>query len=168
MAEKRAPHLLMTEEKNTMFLRDKRISWTSIRSYLSDAGVSVSSKTIKSRLADLLNAHPPTKYNAVASGHRSRDLGQTFLEKRNAVTQKCYHSWKYPKNLESPRVSSPGFGNGVRCYSTGRLRVTTPNEDRYLAVTAKRNRRSTSSDLSRQLSSATGTRVSQGRPYTDA
>ncbi|GFS60825.1 uncharacterized protein TNCV_2002051 [Trichonephila clavipes] len=28
-------------------------------------------------------------------------------------------------------------GNGSRCYSTGRPRVTTPNEDRYLAVTAK-------------------------------
>ncbi|PRD28087.1 UNVERIFIED_CONTAM: hypothetical protein NCL1_33486 [Trichonephila clavipes] len=34
-------------------------------------------------------------------------------------------------------------GNVSRCYSTGRPRVTTPNEDRYLAVTAKRNRRST-------------------------
>ncbi|GBL73817.1 hypothetical protein AVEN_230782-1 [Araneus ventricosus] len=51
-------------------------------------------------------------------------------------------------------------GNVSRCYSTGRPRVTTPNEDRYLAVTAKRNRRSTASDLSRQLSSATGTTVS--------
>ncbi|GBO05460.1 hypothetical protein AVEN_18778-1 [Araneus ventricosus] len=40
-------------------------------------------------------------------------------------------------------------GNVSRCYSTGRLRVTTSNEDRYLAVTAKRNRRSTASDLSR-------------------
>ncbi|GFY25025.1 uncharacterized protein TNCV_2692161 [Trichonephila clavipes] len=29
-------------------------------------------------------------------------------------------------------------GNVSRCYSTGHLRVTTPNEDRYLAVTAKR------------------------------
>ncbi|GFW08165.1 uncharacterized protein TNCV_2979321 [Trichonephila clavipes] len=36
-------------------------------------------------------------------------------------------SWKYPTNLESPRVSSPGFGNDSkddgnvsRCYSTGR------------------------------------------------
>ncbi|GFX29297.1 transposable element Tcb1 transposase [Trichonephila clavipes] len=37
--------------------------------------------------------------------------------------------------------------NVSRCYSTGRPRVTTPNEDRYLAVTAKRNRRSTASDL---------------------
>ncbi|GFX62398.1 uncharacterized protein TNCV_1381231 [Trichonephila clavipes] len=46
-------------------------------------------------------------------------------------------------------------GNVSRCYNTGRPRVTTLNEDRYLAVTAKRNRRSTASDLSRQLSSVT-------------
>ncbi|GFU84534.1 transposable element Tcb1 transposase [Trichonephila clavipes] len=54
-------------------------------------------------------------------------------------------------------------GNVSRCYNTGRPRVTTPNEDRYLAVTAKRNRRNTASDLSRQLSSATapGTRYHQ-------
>ncbi|GFX47199.1 transposable element Tcb1 transposase [Trichonephila clavipes] len=52
-------------------------------------------------------------------------------------------------------------GNVSRCYSTGRPRVTTPNEVRYLAVTAKRNRRSTASDLSRQLSSATGTTISR-------
>ncbi|GFT24697.1 transposable element Tcb1 transposase [Trichonephila clavipes] len=50
-------------------------------------------------------------------------------------------------------------GNVSRCYSTSRCRVTTPNEDRYLAVTSKRNRRSTASDLSSQLSSATGTTV---------
>ncbi|GFU28414.1 HTH_Tnp_Tc3_2 domain-containing protein [Trichonephila clavipes] len=77
-------------------------------------------------------------------------------------------------SLESPRVSSPRFNNDskmmvmrVDVYSTGRHRVTTPNEDRYiyLAVTAKRNRRSTASDLSRQLSSAIGT-LFQGRPYT--
>ncbi|GFV29019.1 uncharacterized protein TNCV_1378701 [Trichonephila clavipes] len=30
-------------------------------------------------------------------------------------------------------------GNVSRCYSTGRPQVTTPNEDWYLAVTAKRN-----------------------------
>ncbi|GFS61004.1 transposable element Tcb1 transposase [Trichonephila clavipes] len=58
-------------------------------------------------------------------------------------------------------------GNVSRCYSTGRLRVTTSNEDRYiyLAVTAKRNRRSTASDLSRQLSSATGTTISRQTVY---
>ncbi|GFS81114.1 HTH_Tnp_Tc3_2 domain-containing protein [Trichonephila clavipes] len=35
----------------------------------------------------------------------------------------------------------------------------------YLAVTAKRNRRSTAADLSRQLSSATGTTVSRQTVY---
>ncbi|KFM57132.1 hypothetical protein X975_07611, partial [Stegodyphus mimosarum] len=46
-------------------------------------------------------------------------------------------------------------GNVSRRYSTGR----------YLAVTAKRNRRSTASDLSRQLSSATGTTISRQTAY---
>ncbi|GFT99657.1 transposable element Tcb1 transposase [Trichonephila clavipes] len=56
-------------------------------------------------------------------------------------------------------------GNVSRCYSTGRPRVTTLTEDPYLAVTAKRNRRSTASDLSRQLSSATSTIVSRQTVY---
>ncbi|GFU52532.1 transposable element Tcb1 transposase [Trichonephila clavipes] len=58
-------------------------------------------------------------------------------------------------------------GNVSRCYSTGRPRVTMPDEGRYiyLAVTAKRNRRSTASDMSRQLSSATGTTVSRQTVY---
>ncbi|GFX62941.1 HTH_Tnp_Tc3_2 domain-containing protein [Trichonephila clavipes] len=55
--------------------------------------------------------------------------------------------------------------NVSRCYSTGRPGVTTLNEDRYLAVTAKSNRRSTASDQSRQLSSATGTTVSRQTVY---
>ncbi|GFS99843.1 transposable element Tcb1 transposase [Trichonephila clavipes] len=57
-------------------------------------------------------------------------------------------------------------GNVSRSYSTGRPRVTTPNEDRYLCTgTTKRYRRSTASDLSRQLSSATGTTVSRQTVY---
>ncbi|GFU50351.1 transposable element Tcb1 transposase [Trichonephila clavipes] len=54
-------------------------------------------------------------------------------------------SWKYLKNLESPRVSSPGFGN----------------DSKMMVI----NRRSTASDLSRQLSSATGTTVSRQTVY---
>ncbi|GFW29761.1 transposable element Tcb2 transposase [Trichonephila clavipes] len=54
-------------------------------------------------------------------------------------------------------------GNVSRCYSKGLPRVTTPNE--YLAITAKRNRRNTASDLSRQLSSATGMTVSRQTVY---
>ncbi|GFY28683.1 transposable element Tcb1 transposase [Trichonephila clavipes] len=48
-------------------------------------------------------------------------------------------------------------GNVSRCYSTGRPRVTTPNEDL--------NRRSTASDLSRQVFSATDTTVSRQAVY---
>ncbi|GFV42964.1 transposable element Tcb1 transposase [Trichonephila clavipes] len=54
-------------------------------------------------------------------------------------------SWKYPRNLESPRVSSPGFGN----------------DSKMMVI----NRRSTASDLSCQLSSTTGTTVSRQTVY---
>ncbi|GFU51914.1 transposable element Tcb1 transposase [Trichonephila clavipes] len=54
-------------------------------------------------------------------------------------------SWKYPRNLESPRVPSPGF-----------------RDDSKIIVI---NRRNTASDLSRQLPSATGTTVSRQSVY---
>ncbi|GFT69467.1 transposable element Tcb1 transposase [Trichonephila clavipes] len=56
-------------------------------------------------------------------------------------------------------------GKVSRCYRPGHPRVTTTNEHRYLAVTAKRNRWITASDLSRLLSSATGTTVSRQTVY---
>ncbi|GFX27413.1 transposable element Tcb1 transposase [Trichonephila clavipes] len=54
-------------------------------------------------------------------------------------------SWKYPRNLESPRMSSPGFDN----------------DSKRIVI----NRRSTALDLSRQLSSATGRTVSRQTVY---
>ncbi|GFV96750.1 transposable element Tcb1 transposase [Trichonephila clavipes] len=54
-------------------------------------------------------------------------------------------SWKYPRNLELPRVSSPGFGN----------------DSKRMVI----NRRSTASDLSRQLSSAIDTTLSRQTVY---
>ncbi|GFX83286.1 transposable element Tcb1 transposase [Trichonephila clavipes] len=54
-------------------------------------------------------------------------------------------SWKYLRNLKSPRVSSPGFDN----------------HSKMMII----NRRSTASDLSRQLSSATCTTVSRQTVY---
>ncbi|GFY21004.1 transposable element Tcb1 transposase [Trichonephila clavipes] len=50
-------------------------------------------------------------------------------------------SGKYPRNIKSPRVSSPGFGNDCKMMVI--------------------NRRSAASFLSSQLSSATGTTVSR-------
>ncbi|GFW13203.1 uncharacterized protein TNCV_4121041 [Trichonephila clavipes] len=58
-------------------------------------------------------------------------------------------------------------GNVSRCCSTSRPLVTTLNEDEYLAVTAKRNKRSTHQTClvsSLQLP----VRQFQGRPCTDA
>ncbi|GFU95870.1 transposable element Tcb2 transposase [Trichonephila clavipes] len=78
---------------------------------------------------------------------------------------------QYPRNLESVRVSSQALatfqddGNVSGCYRTGRPRVTTPNEDRYLSVSSQRDRRSTESDLSRQLCLATSTTVSRQTVY---
>ncbi|GFW97861.1 transposable element Tcb2 transposase [Trichonephila clavipes] len=56
-------------------------------------------------------------------------------------------------------------GNISRRCSTGHPRVTTLNQDQYLAVTIKGNRRSAASDLSRQLSSVTGTTFSRQTVY---
>ncbi|GFV44156.1 transposable element Tcb1 transposase [Trichonephila clavipes] len=53
--------------------------------------------------------------------------------------------WKYPRNLESPRMSPPGFGNDSKMMVINRL--------------------STASNLSRQLSTATGTTVSRQTVY---
>ncbi|GFV39861.1 transposable element Tcb1 transposase [Trichonephila clavipes] len=55
--------------------------------------------------------------------------------------------------------------NVSRCYSTGHPRVTTTNEDRYLVVSAKRNRRSTVSDLSQSSTTTTSTTVSRQSVY---
>ncbi|GFY08672.1 transposable element Tcb1 transposase [Trichonephila clavipes] len=74
---------------------------------------------------------------------------EEFYRGRTIGRLKCdVPSWKYLRILESPRVSSPGFGN-----------------DSKINVTAKRNRRSTASDLSRQLSSATARTVSRQTAY---
>ncbi|GFW30096.1 transposable element Tc3 transposase [Trichonephila clavipes] len=85
------------------------------------------------------------------------ECGRTLLEVSEELEIASVISWLWQRFQED--------GNVSRCYSTGRPRVTMPNEDRYLEVTAKRNRRSTASDLSRQLSSDTGTTVSRQTVY---
>ncbi|GFX90300.1 transposable element Tcb1 transposase [Trichonephila clavipes] len=56
--------------------------------------------------------------------------------------------------------------NVSRCYSTGQPPSYNAESGLvYLAVTAKRNRRSTTSDLSRQLSSATVMTISRQTVY---
>ncbi|GFW98869.1 uncharacterized protein TNCV_4654961 [Trichonephila clavipes] len=59
-------------------------------------------------------------------------------------------------------------GNVSRCYSTGRPRVTTPNEDRYLAVTAKKETDGAQHQTCLVSSLQLRVRQFQGRPCTDA
>ncbi|GFY08016.1 uncharacterized protein TNCV_2580481 [Trichonephila clavipes] len=84
-------------------------------------------------------------------------------------------SWKYPRNLESPRVSSTGFaqrfqndGNVSRCYSSGRPRVTTPNEDRYIWQLLPKETDESQHQTSLVSSLQLPVRHFQGRPCTDA
>ncbi|GFY07306.1 transposable element Tcb1 transposase [Trichonephila clavipes] len=98
-----------------------------------------------------------------------------ILKKNMQITGNHQMAWIVRPNDESVReeyIRNSGKeqrfqddGYVSRCYSTGRPRITTLNEDRYLAVTAERDRRSTASDLSRQLSSATRTTVSKQTVY---
>ncbi|GFV53822.1 HTH_Tnp_Tc3_2 domain-containing protein [Trichonephila clavipes] len=96
---------------------------------------------------------------------RGRIIGR--LEYRRTQLEVSEELWIAQSVISRLWQRFQGNGNVSRCYSTGRPRVTAPNEDQYiyLAVTAKRNRRSTASDLSRQLSSATGTTVSRQAVY---
>ncbi|GFT45924.1 transposable element Tcb1 transposase [Trichonephila clavipes] len=106
--------------------------------------------------------------NRIVMGHKG-NIGMIFLRGRIIGRLECGRSQLEVSEKLGIALSVisrlwqrfQDDGNVSRCYSTGRPRVTTLNEDRYLAATAKRNRRSTASDLSRQLSSATGTTVSR-------
>ncbi|GFU92266.1 HTH_Tnp_Tc3_2 domain-containing protein [Trichonephila clavipes] len=84
-------------------------------------------------------------------------MKETWSLERYQRSLRYWLDCSVPKGRERVRL--------IYRVDTGHPRVTTPNEDRYLAVTAKRNRRSTASDLSCQLSSATGTTVSRQTVY---
>ncbi|KFM77127.1 Transposable element Tcb1 transposase, partial [Stegodyphus mimosarum] len=101
-----------------------------------------------------------TRYDTRATGHRFNKGAKVWLWNPTRLKELC------PK-LQSPWNSPYTVVNMLNdvMIRIRRPRVTTPNEDRYLAVTAKRNRRSTASDLSRQLSSATGTTISRQTAY---
>ncbi|GFT26682.1 transposable element Tcb1 transposase [Trichonephila clavipes] len=99
------------------------------------------------------------------SGLRFSQATESFLLKENYDQQRRASALQSKRNLNQGAIVN--YSSYITPYRlcTGCPRVTTPNEDRDLAVTAKKNRRSTASDLSRQLSSATGTTVSRQTVY---
>ncbi|GFV54773.1 transposable element Tcb1 transposase [Trichonephila clavipes] len=84
---------------------------------------------------------------------------EDFLRGRIIVRLECGRTHTQQEVFEELGISQsvisrlwqrfPDDSKVSRCYSTGCPRVTTLNEDRYVAVTAERNIRSTASDLSR-------------------
>ncbi|GFU78764.1 HTH_Tnp_Tc3_2 domain-containing protein [Trichonephila clavipes] len=77
-------------------------------------------------------------------------------------------SWKYPRNLESPRLWQR-FQDGGNVSRDVTAQVASELQRRMrtgiFGSYCQTNRRSTASDLSRQLSSATGTTVSRQTVY---
>ncbi|GFX38998.1 hypothetical protein TNCV_5055391 [Trichonephila clavipes] len=71
--------------------------------------------------------------------------------------------WKYQRNWELPKVSFLGFDNNSKMMemSVDFTIQIAPMFQCRMAVTPKRSRWNSASDLSRQLSAATGTTVSK-------
>ncbi|GFW51830.1 transposable element Tcb2 transposase [Trichonephila clavipes] len=79
--------------------------------------------------------------------------GQTQAEIAQAIgVSQSLISWIWNRFLET--------GSAGRRPGQGRRRATTPNEDRYLVLTARRHRNMNATLLQQHLRSATGTRVS--------
>ncbi|GFW19304.1 retrovirus-related Pol polyprotein from transposon TNT 1-94 [Trichonephila clavipes] len=97
--------------------------------------------------------------------YRTKHIDVRYHFLRNLIYDKNYptHLEKEYANYRKPPDDTDSTSQLRESHVAPR--VTTPNEDRYVAVTVKRNRRGTSSDLSRQLSSATGTTVSRQTMY---
>ncbi|GFT31744.1 transposable element Tcb1 transposase [Trichonephila clavipes] len=53
------------------------------------------------------------------------------------------------------------IGTAIRVFSSGRQRGTTPADDRYIVLQARRNRRQTAAEIARHTTQATGRPISR-------
>ncbi|GFV09639.1 transposable element Tcb1 transposase [Trichonephila clavipes] len=54
-------------------------------------------------------------------------------------------------------------GTAIQGFSSGRPRGTTPADDRYIVLQARRNRRQTAGEIARHTTQATGRPISRGQ-----
>ncbi|GFY33974.1 uncharacterized protein TNCV_4596821 [Trichonephila clavipes] len=58
-------------------------------------------------------------------------------------------------------------GTAIRGFSSGRLRGTTPADDRYIVLQARRNRRQTAGEIARHTTQATGRPIYRVLPWPE-
>ncbi|GFV94550.1 transposable element Tcb2 transposase [Trichonephila clavipes] len=101
---------------------------------------------------------PTGKITVLKPTESSDVLGRFHWKIEDIVIPKGVFHWTLEdKDLEPFFVET---GSGGRRPGQGRRRATTPNEDRYLVLTARRHRNMNAILLQQLLSSATGTTVS--------
>ncbi|GFW20298.1 transposable element Tcb2 transposase [Trichonephila clavipes] len=82
-----------------------------------------------------------------------------------AVNHGNSHMSEYFKTVSKLWKQFQNDGTVVRRPGQGRKRMTTASEDRYLALTARRNRKATARQLSSELAAATGAVASRQTIY---
>ncbi|GBN38921.1 hypothetical protein AVEN_103449-1 [Araneus ventricosus] len=100
-----------------------------------------------------------SKHQHLDDGMRRRIVGR--LEAGQSQVQICREFNLTPSVVCNFWKHFQDTGSIERKPGQGRPRATTATEDRYLSIIARRNRGATTSQLSRDLYAATGTRVSR-------
>ena len=100
------------------------------------------------------------------SNHQRLDHGMRWrivgrLKAGQSQVQLCREFHVTPSVVSNLWKQFQDTGTIERKPGQGRPRATTALEDRYLSITARRNRHATASQLSRDFYAATGTRVSR-------
>ncbi|GFU54335.1 transposable element Tc1 transposase [Trichonephila clavipes] len=109
-----------------------------------------SAELITSRLTGAGSLLPPVYGEAWAKGHATGTPDSTFPRVRNC----SQHRFTTLETISNYRNSYPGF-------SSGRPRGTTPADDRYIVLQARRNRRQTAGEIARHTTQATGRPISR-------
>lgn len=100
-----------------------------------------------------------SEHHRLDDGLRWRTVGR--IEAGQSQAQVARELGVTPSIVSTLWSQFQNSGTGSRRPGQGRPRATTPRENQYLLLTAKRQRTSTATQLSRDLAAATGTLVSR-------
>ncbi|GFV54022.1 transposable element Tcb1 transposase [Trichonephila clavipes] len=87
--------------------------------------------------------------------------GSTCADMQVDVMGECLSSIKHVVGNCSQHRSIQTTGTAIRGFSSGRPRGTTPADDRYIVLQARRNRRQTAGEIARHTTQVTGRPISR-------